>query len=99
MNLSQLVTRIKINCGIYAIALPFDNPDEVIADVIKNITLRTFSTYNPCYETFRFDLHSLEKIEKRANYEVYLLPDIFSERELLFVRDVKYDESDITGLG
>ena len=37
MNLSQLITRIKISCGIYSIALPFENPDEVIKDVIENI--------------------------------------------------------------
>ena len=99
MNLSNLLTRIKISCGLYSIALPFENPDEAMIDVIKNITLRTFSTYCPYYEQFRFDLHSLEKLEKRANYEIYLLPDIFSERELLFVRDVRYDEADISGLG
>jgi hypothetical protein len=99
MNMSQLISRIKINCGLYAIALPFENPDEMMRDVIQNITLRTFSTYCPYYETFRFDVNSLERIEKNANYETYLLPDIFSQRELLFVRDVRYDESDISGLG
>ena len=99
MNLSQLITRIKISCGIYSIALPFENPDEVIKDVIENITLRTFSTYSPYYEKFRFDTHDLERVEKHANYETYLLPDIFSQREILFVRDVTYDESDISGLG
>lgn len=99
MNISQLITRIKINCGIYSIALPFDNADEAIKDVIQNITLRTFSTLCPCYETVRFDLHSLERLEKNANYEVYLLPDIFSERELLFVKSADYDESDISGIG
>lgn len=99
MNLSQLITRIKMNCGLYTIGLPFDNPDSAITEVIQNITLRTFSLYQPYYETFRFDLHSLERLEKNANYEVYLLPDIFSQRELLFVKDVRYDESDISGLG
>lgn len=99
MNISQLITRIKITCGIYSIALPFENPDEAIKDVIENITLRTFSTYCPYYEKYRFDLHTIERIEKHANYEVYLLPDIFSQRELLFVRDVSYDESDISGIG
>lgn len=99
MNISQLLTRIKIACGLYTIALPFENADEAMKDVIENITLRTFSTYCPYYETFRFDLTNLEKIEKNANYESYLLPDIFSQRELLFVRDVYYDESDISALG
>jgi hypothetical protein len=99
MNISQLVTRIKIKCGIYTIALPFENPDQVITEVIQNITRRTFSTFCPYYETYRFNLHDLEHLDKQANYEVYLLPDIFNERELLFVRDVRYEESDISGLG
>lgn len=85
--------------GIYTIALPFENPDEVIKDVIQNITLRTFSTYAPYYEKFRFNLKNLEKLEKNSNYETYLLPDIFSERELLFIRDVKYDDTTLAGIG
>ena len=72
MNLSQLITRIKISCGIYTIATPFENIDEMMTEVIQNITLKTFSTFSPYYETFRFDLHSLERLEKNANYEVYL---------------------------
>lgn len=99
MNLSQLITRIKIKCGIYTIALPFDNPDDVIADVIKNITIPTFSTFCPYVQTFRFDLHELEQVDKQANYESYLLPDIFNGRTLMSVQDVRYEESDISGLG
>jgi hypothetical protein len=99
MNLSTLITRIKARCGLYAIALPFENADEAIKEVIENVTLRTFSTYCPYYENFRFELTSLERIEKNANYETYLLPDVFSKREIMFVRDVRYDESDMSGLG
>lgn len=99
MNLSQLITRIKINCGLYSIALPFENPDEVIMDVIQNITLRTFSTYSPWYQTIRLDLHDLENIEKKGNEEVYLLPDIFNKNEILFIKEVRYDDSSISNIG
>lgn len=99
MNLSQLITRIKINCGLYTIALPFENPDKAIEETIKNITLRTFSTYCPYYETYRFNLSDLKKIKKEANYEMYLLPDIFSQREILFIRKIDYDEADVTSVG
>lgn len=98
MNISSLVTRIKMQLGIYALALPFDNPDEVIKEVIENVTLRTFSTYAPYYEKYRFDLHDLEQLEKNSNYETYLLPDIFQEREILFIRDVCYDETTLAGI-
>ena len=99
MNLSALITRIKVKLGLYSIALPFENPDLAIKETIENITLRTFSTYSPYIETVRFDLNSLQKLEKHANHETYLLPDIFSQRELMFVKDVRYDESDTSGLG
>ena len=98
MNLSNLVTRIKVKCGIYSMAIPFENPDEAIVDIIQNITLRTFSQYCPYFEKFRFDLNTLERLERNANYEIYLLPDIFNEREIMFIRDIKYDEADITAV-
>lgn len=97
--MSDLITRIKLACGIYAIALPFENADEAMADVIRRVTLRTFSQYAPLYETIQFDTHDLEKVDKHANQETYLLPDIFSQREILYVKNVKYDESDISSLG
>lgn len=99
MNLSTLLTKIKIACGIYTIALPFENCDAMLTDIITKITLPTFSVFSPCYEKFRFSLSSLEELEKNANYEVYLLPDIFSQRQLLFIKDISYDEADISGLG
>lgn len=99
MNLSSLITRIKLQLGIYTIALPFENPDEVFKDIIQNVTLRTFSTYAPYYEKFRFKLDELKCIEKNSNYSTYILPDVFSERELLFIRSVEYDESTVTGTG
>lgn len=99
MNISTLITRIKIKLGIYAIALPFDNPDQAIVDIIQNITLRTFSTFCPHYEPMRFLLSDLEEVEKKGSYETYLLPDIFSEREIMFVKSVEYSEADISGIG
>ena len=99
MNMSSLITRIKMDCGIYSIALPFDNPDKAIEDVIREISLRTFSTYAPYFQKVQFDTHDLEKIDEHGNVQTYLLPDIFSQREILYVKSVKYDESDISSLG
>lgn len=99
MNLSQLVTRIKVTCGIYMIALPFEHADEAIVDTIRDITRPTFSRLCPSKEDLRFNLDDLERLERHGNYEVYLLPDIFQERKLLELTDVRYDESDISGIG
>lgn len=99
MNMSRLITRIKRKLGLYSIALPLENPDEFIRSIIEDTTIPVFSQYNAVYERVRFNLHNLEKLEQRANYETYLLPDIFSNRELLYVSDVMYDEATISGIG
>ena len=51
MNMSNIITRIKLNLGLMAIATPFENLDETIKDIITDITLPVFSQYNPCRET------------------------------------------------
>ena len=98
MNISSLITRLKIELGIYSIALPVDNVNELLQNIIIDITLRTFSTLAPTYEKVRLKLSDLECIDKHSNYETYLLPDIFMNRELLFIKDVYYDESRISGV-
>ena len=37
MNLSTVVTRIKLNLGLVNIATPFENVDDVIIKIIRNI--------------------------------------------------------------
>lgn len=98
MNLSIAAKRIKMKLGIYGIALPIDNLDELINDVIQDITLPVFSIYQPFEQTIYFDLNKFERIEKTASYESYLLPD-FQERKLLSVKNVRYDDRSLSGMG
>lgn len=99
MNMSELLTRAKISLGLYGLALPFENPDQMMTEIVQNVTLPTFSTYCPFITEMRFDVTNFERIEKNGNYESYLLPDIFNERKLMQVLEVRYDESDISGIG
>jgi len=99
MNMSRLLTRIKRKLGLYAFTLPIDNPDEFMKEIIEDTTLPVFSQYQPIIDTYRFNLHNLEKIEQRANYESYLLPDVFNNREILYISEVKYDEASTNALG
>lgn len=98
MNLSTIVTRIKLKLGLINIATPFENIDEVITQIITDITLPVFSVYHPLKEIIRLKTNDLELLENRDNYYVYLLPD-FKTRELLYVFDVQYDETSLSGLG
>ena len=56
MNLSELLSYLKLRLGLNAISLPFDNPDETMYDTVKTITLPTFSTYCPWYMSVRLNL-------------------------------------------
>ena len=98
MNMSKLITRIKRNIGIYGIALPIEDIDKEIKDIIIDITLPVFSLYNPYEDHLYIDLQNLERIEKTSTYQSYLLPSALSEK-LLYIKDVRYDDRCISGLG
>jgi len=98
MNLSNIVTRVKLKLGLINIATPFENIDEVIVDIAKDITLPVFSIYHPCRETMYVYTKELERIAKDELSQTYLLPD-FKGRKLIEVIDVTYDDSSLSGLG
>ena len=98
MNMTKVLTRIKADLGLYAIALPFDNPDDVMRQIIEDITLETFSIYCPFREKLMVDTRDLERIESEANFETFLLPE-WQEKKIIDVEDVKYDESMFSGVG
>jgi hypothetical protein len=92
MNINRIVKRIKRDLGIYAIALPIDNLDVLISDILTDTTLPVFSIYQPYEETF--DLSGIRP-ERRTYAEsmsdLYILPE-FKGRKLLYVKGVKYCE-------
>lgn len=98
MNLSTLITRIKRKLGIYTIALPIDNLDEFIEDIIRDTTLPVFSLYQPYNERMHINLKNLKRIDKDTTYETFLLPE-FNERRLLYVKDVQYDDRSLSAIG
>ena len=98
MNMSNVVTRIKLNLGLNAIATPFENINETIQEILTNITIPDFSIYQPAKDRMTIHTRELTRIEKGELYEVYLLPE-FKSRKLLYVFDVTYDDSCLSGLG
>ena len=100
MNLSELLSYLKLRLGLNAISLPFDNPDETMYDTVKTITLPTFSTYCPWYMSVRLNLHSdCELLAKENNRAVYLLPDVFNDNPIMFIRNIDYPDDGISALG
>lgn len=98
MNMSSLITRIKLELGLYAIALPVENLDDTIAQVIKNTTLRVYSQYFPQYEIVRKPSAEIEHAERNLEYTDLMIP-VPQGQEIIFVADVYYDASDINGIG
>jgi hypothetical protein len=54
--------------------------------------------YQPCKEFLTLNTNDLTRIDKTEQYKVYLLPE-FKSRNLLYVFDVRYDDSCLSGLG
>jgi hypothetical protein len=96
--MSNVITRIKLSLGLMAISTPFENLDETMETIIKDITLPVFSLYQPCKEFLTLNTNDLTRIDKTEQYKVYLLPE-FKSRNLLYVFDVRYDDSCLSGLG
>lgn len=96
LNLSTIVTKIKMRMGIYGISLPIENPDEYIRETIETFTLPTFSIYYPYYDHFHVSTDDLKKDEKNSNTDrsIYILPP-FPNRKLIGVADVKYDDTGV----
>jgi hypothetical protein len=98
MNLSEMVTRVKLKLGLFNIVTPIEDLDSVITQIITDISLPVFSIYQPARETIYMNTSDMQLVEKTAEYERYLLPD-FRARKLLYVLDVRYDTGQLSGLG
>jgi len=77
LNMSSLLKRIKMDLGIYSIPLPFDNTDEMLADVIIEKTLRSFDVILPAVKTIEIDLKELETTYEDFQKKTYILPEFF----------------------
>jgi hypothetical protein len=98
MNLSDVVTRTKLKLGIANIAAPIENIDGTITEIIKNITVPDFSLFYPDKEKVRLDLTKLEKLDSTNSCDTYLLPD-YKLKKILYVFNVYYDDSTLSGFG
>lgn len=96
LNLSQIITRIKMKMGIYGISLPIENVNDFIRETIEMITIPTFSLYQPYYQTLHINTSDLQKDPRyddtSSEKSAYLLP-LFETQKLLTVADVQYSDN------
>jgi hypothetical protein len=92
MNVNTLVRRIKREIGIYGIALPIDDLDGMIKDILEDTTLPVFSIYQPLEEQYQLDILDHNAVRRSVDgSDLYILPE-FPGRKLLYVKRVCYNE-------
>lgn len=97
MNLSEVITELKLQLGLMAITLPFKDDMDIFKYVIENITLKYYSLDQPYYEKIELNLGDLEKIKETSDSTTYILPNVFNNRKILFIRDIEYAEVNVHG--
>lgn len=92
LNLTECITSIKMDLGIYGMVLPFDNQDEALTDVIKYKTLPIYSTYAPYRIVAKFKYDEMKQLEVFRDYITYQIPtDRFGERKIISIDHVYPD--------
>lgn len=74
LSLSEAITSIKMDTGIYGLVLPFENGDQALEDVIKLKTIPTYSISSPYRVKVLVKGEELNQVERLANYVTYTLP-------------------------
>lgn len=74
MNISQLMTRLKMDLGIYVVPLPFENSEKALNDVITTKTLPVFSQFVPRRWEENLSINDLKQIDATVDVSTYELP-------------------------
>lgn len=89
MNLSEMLTAIKMDLGIYSLHLPIEDKD--MYEVIKLRSIRTYSQFFPHIQEVRFDIDELKTYSKSYQKTTVELPDVFGGRRIIYVKEVDLD--------
>lgn len=97
MNPSELLTSLKMDLGIYSIALPMENVNEALFEVIKMRTIKTFSQYYPHTIERDVKLDEWQIVKSHYNESIYQIPDMFEDMRIIEVRKVNQKNKLIGG--
>ena len=89
MTPSSLLTKLKMRLGIYTTPLPFENPDEALMDVIREITIPTYSALLPYKVEDTIDFTKWDAIERRNNEIEYYMPEQYLKHKLLHINPME----------
>lgn len=75
MNISEAINDIKMSLGLETIALPFNEPTEIVIQKILEMSVRTFSQFKPLIrETYELRKNLRSPSEADAKMGIYILP-------------------------
>ena len=94
INISKLISSIKIETGLMTMATPFENLDELIREIIVIRTLPVFNELYPYKVPLQIDTNELEVVERKVDSTVYQLPDVFGDAEVMMITGIEptYDD-------
>lgn len=95
MDINRMIRRIKRDIGIYGIALPVENLDQLILEILEDTTIPVFSIYCPREEIVTLDINNLMKdgtYGRGEDCDLYILPDWLytGGRNILYVKRIEY---------
>jgi len=88
MNVSDLLTSIKMDLGIYGLSLPFEKPDDTLFNVIKLKTLTTYSVFFPYTLKMNLDIRTLTCLNSNYSESSYVIPDLFGDKKIIMIKNV-----------
>ena len=91
-NLSELITSIKMDLGLYGLSLPIEDLDKTLYEVIKLKTIKTFSAYMPNKHRIELDIANLDFIKQNYTETIIRLPNIFGDRRIISIGTVNYGD-------
>lgn len=103
MNMSKVVTALKMSLGLYGIALPFKDPitdkpiptENVIMDVLKSVTIPEYSQFVPWEREGTINVKSLKCIDQK--HSIYMLPAFLTTTPVMYVSDVSLPYANTRG--
>lgn len=96
INISKLITSIKLDTGLMSMASPFENLDELLRDIIVIRTLPVFNELAPYKVPLQIDINELEVVENKVDSTVYTLPDVFGDAEIMMITGIEPSYDDFT---
>lgn len=94
MNMSNVISHIKMQLGLYNITLPFKDDitgqptptENVIRDVLKTVTIPVYSQYVPWIREGTINVNNLKVVDRRNG--IYMLPAFLTITPVMYVSSV-----------